>query len=153
MRLNDGQFKKMADSVKGGKDTGFSEHAYRQNRSAPKIGYMVSIPGYEKQIRSENVTPAHIKEFAEKHADKLGDPNMYVGGWNSGSEVSLDVSQNIKPKKKVAREYGRDVADADARTSAMDLSIARNQEAAWDVKRGKSIDNKDFDPKGRRGSV
>lgn len=146
MRLNDGQFKKMADAVKGGKDSGFSEHAYRQDASSPTVGYMVSIPGYEKQIRSENVSPAHIKEFAERHADKLGDPDMYVGGWNSGKEVSLDISQNIKPKKAVAKEFGADVADADARTSALDLSIARNQEAAWDVKRGKSLPNKDFDP-------
>lgn len=151
MKLSDSQFNKMAAAVKGGKDSGFSEHAYRTNRTAPNVGYMVSIPGYEKQIRSENVSPAHIKEFAEKHADKLADPNIYIGGWNNGKDVSLDISQNIKPKKKVAREYGRDVADADARTSAMDLAFARNQEAGWDVKRGKSIDNPEFDPSRRKG--
>ena len=153
MRLNDGQFEKMSAAVKGGKDSGFSEHAYRQDQSAPTQGYMVSIPGYEQQVRSENVSPAHIKEFAEKHADKLGDPDTYVGGWNSGSEVSLDVSRNFKPKERVKQEFGSKVADADARTSANDAMIAWNQEAAWDVGKGESIDNKHFDPKGRRGNV
>lgn len=150
MRLSDGQFDKMASSVKGGKDSGFSEHAYRQNQSSPQEGYMVSIPGYEKQIRSQNVTPAHIKEFAEKHADKLGDPDMYIGGWNDGDNVDLDISQNIRPKEKVKQEFGSKVADADARTSAEDISFARNQEAAWDVGKGESIDNKNFDPSRRK---
>lgn len=151
MRLSDSQFESMAAQVKGGKDSGFSEHAYRQDASTPTQGYMVSIPGYEKQIRSENVSPAHIKEFAEKHADKLGDPDTYVGGWNDGENVDLDISQNIKPKERVKQEFGSKVADADARTSTEDLMVARNQEAAWDVGKGESIPNKQFDPSRRKG--
>jgi len=132
---------------------GFSRNVNRKHRTAPTAGYMVSIPGYEQQIRSENVAPAHIDEFVRTHADQLEGPNMYAGGWDSGAETSLDVSQNIKPKKSVARKHGNRVADADARTSAMDMSLARNQEAAWDVKGNKDVVNKDFDPEGRRGNA
>lgn len=149
MTLHPHQFKAMHSQLK--KEGGFSVNA--QTGEAPKDGYMVSVPGFEHQVRSQNIAPAHIQEFVEKHAAELSKDERFVGGWDGGAETSLDVSQNIRPNRDVAREYGDDVADADARTSAMDLSIARNQEAAWDVKRGRELPNADFDPTGRRGNV
>lgn len=115
----------------------------------PKVGYMVSLPGTEMQIRSQNVSPAHIQEFIDKHGSKLGG-DKYVGGWDGGKEVSLDISQNVKPSSKVQRQYGRSVAQADARERAITLGEARNQEAIWDVAKGREIRNPHFKPKGRR---
>ena len=132
-------------------DGGFSANA--KTGEEPKVGYMVAIPGHEQQIRSQNVTPAHIAEFVEKHAAELSADDRYIGGWDSNGEVSLDVSQNIRPQRSTEREYGKDVALADARTSTMDLSIARNQEAAFDLQKMEDLPNPDFDPKGRRGNV
>lgn len=149
MNLSDRQFgtlhKKLTDPNEGG----FSVNA---RGKSPSVGYMVSIPGSEMQVRSENVAPAHIKEFVEKHANELSKPGAHLGGWNNqaSGEVSLDVSQNIKSKPSEVRQYGRSVADANAYTTASDLAIARNQEAGWDVKRGKEIPNPGFDPSRRR---
>lgn len=110
---------------------------------SPDIGYMVAIPGSEEVVRSQNVAPAHIDDFVKKHGEKLGKKGAHMGGWESEGKTYFDVSQNIKPKASVAKEYGDDVADADARTSAMDLNIARNQIAAYDIKRDKDLPNKD----------
>ena len=149
MTLSTPQFKAMHASLK--KTGGFSVDA--QTGASPKDGFMVSVPGHEMQVRSANIAPAHIKEFVDKHAVELSKDRRFVGGWDGGDETSLDVSQNIRPDKAVARKYGSDVADADARTTALDLSISRNQEAAWDVKKGTELPNADFDPTGRRGNV
>lgn len=149
--LSPNQFQNMYDRLKS--DGGFSMDLAGNE---PRVGYMVSLPGSEQQIRSTKVAPAHIEEFARKNAHLLKGPGgkgKFLGGWDGGKETSLDVSNNIKPKSKVAKQYGKKVADADARTSAMDLSIARNQESAWDVKRNKEVPNKAFNPRGRRGNV
>lgn len=117
-----------------------------QTGGSPKVGYMVAIPGAEEVVRSQNVAPAHIDEFISKHGSKLsagGGRGTHVGGWDSEGKTYFDVSQQIKPKKSVARKYGGGVADADARTSAMDMNIARNQLAAYDLVRDKDVVNKD----------
>ena len=61
----------------------------------------------------------------------------FVGGWNPGgdSDVFLDVSRRTMPSGSVRREYGRPVAQADAMTSALDLGIANDQLAVYDVER------------------
>lgn len=148
--LSDSQFSKLHAKLMDPEDGGFSVNAHTGR--TPKVGYMVSLPGYEKQIRSENVAPAHIKEFVEKHAAELGAPDAHIGGWNNRKtgEVSLDISQRIKGDRRIARRYGKDVADADAYTTASDLAIARNQEAGWDVKRGQEIPNPFYYDDGRR---
>lgn len=121
----------------------------------PKHGYMVSLPGTEMQVRSQNITPAHIKEFVEKHAKELAEVGRYVGGWDNKEtgETSLDVSRHVKADPKVKRQRGSAVARADARTSVMDLSEAGNQEAAWDIRKKKEIPNPHFKAEGRRGNV
>ena len=123
------------------KQGGFSVNP--QTGGSPKVGYMVAIPGAEEVVRSQNVAPAHIDEFIKKHGEKLSKKGAHVGAWDSDGKTYFDVSQQIKPDRNVARKYGSDVADADARTSAMDLNIARNQIAAYDLKRGKDLVNKD----------
>lgn len=148
MSLNPRQFGTMMQSLRS--NGGFS--ASSQTGRAPRTGFMVSIPGHEQQLPAYQVNAGHIQKFAQDHADVLG-PGQFIGGWVGGNlgdehrEVSLDVSQQIKPNPKVARKYGADVAHADARTSAADLSIARNQEAAYDVKNGIDLPNKDYVPR------
>ena len=148
--LSDSQFSKLHSKLMDPNDGGFSVNA--ATGQGPKVGYMVSLPGFETQIRSENVAPAHIKEFVEKHAAELQKPDMHIGGWNNTKtgEVSLDISQRIKGDRRIARRYGKQVADADAYTTASDLAIARNQEAGWDIKRGKEIPNPGYYDDGRR---
>lgn len=145
MTLSDKQFGDMHKSLK--KDGGFSANS--QTGAPPDVGYMVSIPGYEQQVRSQNVAPAHIKEFAAKHADLLAGEDRYIGGWDNNGETSLDVSQNIRPNPRVSSEYGSGVALADARTSTLDLSFGRNQEAAYDLQTGGDLVNDHFDPSRR----
>lgn len=137
--LADSQFGKLK------RNGGFSVNP--ETGGSPKVGYMVAIPGAEQVIRSQNVAPAHIDEFIKKHGESLskgGGSGTHVGGWDKAGKTYFDVSQQIKPSRNVARKYGSAVADADARTSAMDLNIARNQQAAYDLKRDKDIPNKDF---------
>lgn len=148
--LSDAEFSRLHKKLMDPNDGGFSVNA--ATGKGPKVGYMVSLPGFETQIRSENVAPAHIKEFMEKHADLLTQPDHFVGGWNNTKtgEVSLDVSQRIRGDRRIARRYGRQVAEADAYTTASDLAMARNQEAGWDIKRGKEIPNPHYYDDGRR---
>lgn len=141
------------------KDGGFSVNSAGKS---PTDGYMVSLPGTEKQIRSQNVTPGHIDSFLERHGAELGKGgDRYAGGWNNkktdldaglrtrdASETSLDVSQNIRPKADVAAKHGSAVAQADALTSTQDLMVARNQEAAYDVKSGDDVVNPHFKGRG-----
>lgn len=145
--LSPAQFKAMHAKLMDPNEGGFSVSA--ATGRAPKVGYMVSIPGAEQQIRSENVAPAHIEEFVKKHGAELSQPGAHVGGWNNraSGEVSLDVSMRYKGTRKVARQYGAAVADADARTTASDMAIAHNQEAGYDLKRGKDIPNPGYVPR------
>lgn len=149
MALNPDLFKSLYGKLKT--DGGFS--ASPKTGKSPKVGYMVAVPGTEQQIRSQNIAPAHIAEFVQRHQKELAGDNRYIGGWDNNGEVSLDVSQNVRPSAAVTREYGRDVAMADARTTTLDLSIARNQEAAYDLQKGEDLPNPDFKAEGRRGNV
>lgn len=119
--------------------------------TSPKSGFMVSLPGHETQVPKSEITPRHIEKFADEHSANLG-RDKYLGGWAGEKEVSLDVSQNIRPSSKVRKEYGSKVAHAEARDRAMTLGEARNQEAIWDVSAGREIANPHFDPRGRRNA-
>jgi hypothetical protein len=156
MSLSDGQFRDLTKRLRigRGKGGGFSISAATGNE--PQVGYMVSLPGMEQQIRSQNLAPAHLKQFVAQHADTLHEDHNYFGGWNprgnpAHTETSLDVSRNIAPKQDVADEYGDAVAEIDARTSAEDLMVAWDQEAAYDLGRDDEILNPQFKKAGRRG--
>lgn len=142
MTLSDKQFKDL--HLKLTQYGGFSANA--NTGQPPKSGYMVSYPGTEQQIPTRDVSPTHLKDYLGKHGNLLKEPDRYFGGWKDDDEgeVSLDVSQNITPDTAVAREYGDAVADTDARTSAEDLAVARNQKAGWDVVREKELPNRQF---------
>src|SRR5687768_4197369 len=94
--LNDREFTQLHGKLMDPKQGGFS--ASPTTGRGPKVGYMVALPGFEMQIRSENIAPAHIKEFVEKHGAELSKPGRFIGGWNNRQtgEVSLDISQRIK---------------------------------------------------------
>lgn len=61
----------------------------------PKTGYMVSILGFEKQFRTNNITDKDIKEYVLDNAHELWGENRYLGGWLDNGTVYLDISVNI----------------------------------------------------------
>jgi hypothetical protein len=124
------------------RDGGFS--ASPKTGAAPKSGFMVSEAGSEQQVSTGASTPQHLADYASRNSSALSAPDRYLGGWAGPRGTSLDVSRNVKPDRSTARRYGSDVAHADARTSAMDMGIAHDQEAVWDVKRGQEISIKGF---------
>ena len=145
MTLSDKQFGEMHRKLLA--NGGFSANS--QTGKEPSAGYMVSIPGHEQQHTTADVTPGHLRSFAETNAAPLVGDDRYIGGWDSKGTTSLDVSQNIQPDKNVKREYGEQVALADARTSTLDLAYGRNQEAAYDLQSGDDLVNDHFDPSRR----
>jgi hypothetical protein len=151
MSLSDAQFSGLHKQLKT--EGGFSVDV--KTGKSPTVGYMVAIPGHEEQIRSVNVAPAHLKEYVQKHGADLDRKGAHFGGWDNKAkgDTSLDIAKNIKPDKKVARKYGASVAKADALTSTHDLMLASNQEAAYDVKTGKDVDNPHYKDDGRRNGA
>jgi hypothetical protein len=147
MSLSDKQFAGLAQKLST--DGGFSANS--KTGAAPTDGFMVSLPGHEQQARTQDVTGGVIKGFSQKHAAPLRGDDRYIGGWDNEGETSLDVSQNIRPRADVSRDYGAGVAAADARTSAEDLASARNQESVYDVKRDDVFFNAHFDATRRDG--
>ena len=149
MTLSDLQFKDLHHQLRA--EGGFSVNA--RSGKAPDVGYMVSIPGHEHQVRSQNVSPAHLKEYVEKHGKELDSDTRYFGGWNDTSkgEVSLDVSENLQLPESATtlHTYGKSVAKADALTSVADLAAGRGQAAAYDLETGKDVPS-GYDPKTRR---
>jgi hypothetical protein len=135
--LSNSQFSKLHADLMDPNEGGFSINT--RTGQSPTAGYMVGVPGYEQQVPSSEVTPQHLKDYATSHRSRLSERGAHFGGWNDSDsgQVSLDVSENITGKASVEREYGTDVADADAYTTTQDLAIARNQEAAYDIRRGK----------------
>jgi hypothetical protein len=142
MRLTSDQFAGLSDRLAKG---GFSVNT--ETGGAPKVGYMVSLPGTEERHRTVNATPAQVEEYARKHAAVLGQPGRFFGGWKTGSGDSvLDVSRQVKPSGSISKKYGKSVAQADAATAAMDLSVAYNQEAVYDLGKDREIANRDYVP-------
>lgn len=150
MSLSDDQFKELHKQLKS-KSGGFSVNV--ATGESPQEGYMVSLPGSESSVRSLHVSPAHIKEYVDRHGAALAQDERYLGGWNNKNARPrmsyFDVSRNVAPTPANVAAYGKDTAMADARTSAMDLSVAYGQEAIYDLQKGESVYNKDFDPKRR----
>jgi len=91
----------------------------------PTNGFMVSVPGRTRFLNPGEVTPQHVAEFANQHADLFRDnPNMHVGMWHDPAteRVHLDPSENFK-----------------SRSSAETAGKSRNQIAIWDVQNRRSI--------------
>ena len=122
-----------------GVEGGFTIHA--QTGERPTEGHMVSYQGTERLTSPAEATrPRDLANYVRTQREALGRPDVYFGGWKpeSGEFTTLDRSQVIKPDPKTAAQHGAMVADADARTSALDLAIARDQFATFDLKRGRS---------------
>jgi hypothetical protein len=137
-------------NTKSSKEGGFSINA--KDGSVPTDGVMVSrsgaAGGEEKTLPVAGLTKAKFRnemaDYTQRNADTLSQRDTYVGGWKpkgppKDAEVYIDQSRRVAPKASVAAEYGQKVADADAMTSAMDLGIAHNQLAVFDVKKGRSV--------------
>ena len=88
-----------------------------------KRGYMVSITGYEKQLKIENLTIKTLKLY-RKEAKRL---NACVGFWIDNNILYIDISKHFQSKEK-----------------ACQFSIKNNQLALYDIYNNKSIYTKDF---------
>jgi hypothetical protein len=143
--ISRGQFGKLAQTLREG--GGFSVNV--RSGKSPTEGFMVAAPGSkEYKIPAATATGGQLQAFTQMpdNAKQLKRDDRYFGGWGGRNYASLDVSQNIKPKEEVIKEYGRDVAVADARTSALDSLYARNEEAAYDLQKDDDLNNPHYDP-------
>ena len=141
IKLSGSQFKGLHKEMMAtpGVEGGFTIHAVTGER--PTEGHMVSYPGTERLTSPAEATkPRDIANFTRQHRGELARPDVYLGGWKPESDefTTVDRSQIIKPSHKVASDYGNEVANAEARTSALDLGIARGQFSTFDLKTGRS---------------
>lgn len=90
--------------------------------NSPQSGYMVSVPGPEKVLKS--LTARSVDAFTTKHADKLSHPGAYVGVWFNSEDGQwyLDISVNVR-----------------TRSQALKLGRQWSQLAIWDVENGSEI--------------
>ena len=151
MNLNATQFKDMHSKLTT--EGGFSAHVL--TGESPESGYMVSLPNQEKLIPSAETTPDHIKEYATNA--KVGNPaHKYIGGWRGaagGSHDALDVSINVPNFDGPYRGDTEAISSKrSARKAAMSVARESNQEAIWDVQRGKEIKNRKFNPNAARAT-
>lgn len=73
-------------------------------KSSLKSGYMVSLEGYEVKIKATQSTKL-MYEIGRANGKAEGIENSYVGIWIENGIAYIDVSVNIKDKKK-AIEFG-----------------------------------------------
>ena len=142
MSLSPKQFSSLANKLntKGG----FSANTV--TGGAPRVGYMVAKEGNETQLPTSQ-RPATAADIQGHAAGVTPSRDTFIGGWKSKSgDSSLDASQQFKGKRSVASKYGGAVADADARTSALDMVVARNQEAGYDLKKDDDLTEPGWKP-------
>lgn len=84
--------------------------------NSPQTGYMVSVPGPEKTLKS--LTARSVDAFTKAHAEKLSHPGAYLGVWFNEEDGLwyLDVSVNVQ-----------------TRSQALKLGRKWSQIAVWDV--------------------
>lgn len=141
--LSRSEFGKLAKTVREG--GGFSINV--NTGEAPKEGYMVAAKGSkETKIPAPKTYGPQLEAYAQSNRKELSRSDRYMGAWGGRYYASLDVAQNIAPKKSVADKYGRDVAMADAKTSTMDVLFARNEEAAYDLQKDDDLPNPVYNP-------
>lgn len=141
IKLSGGQFKTLHKEMMAspGVEGGFTVHAVTGER--PTEGHMVAYEDTERMTSPASATKASsLAGYTRQHRESLSQPNTYLGGWKPSSDqfTTLDRSQIIKPSHKTSAAYGPGVADADARTSALDIGISRNQFSTYDLKSGRS---------------
>jgi hypothetical protein len=151
--LSQGQFGKAFKALKvnSPKEGGFTVDPF--TGEAPRDGFMVSkgddYKGEEMERPTSSLTPdsfdAEISDYVKRNQANLSEPGMHLGGWKpegdpSETSVYIDSSRRVARNPAVARQYGKSVANADARTSALDLAIAHDQLAIYDLAKNRSID-------------
>lgn len=83
----------------------------------PTGGFMVALDGFEQTIPVAEFTQAHIIRYVADKWDQLtAGGEMFLGAWQAGGLVYLDVSECIQD-----------------RALALDVAKLRNQLAVWDV--------------------
>jgi hypothetical protein len=122
--LNDAQFAGMVN------DDGASRHLHSMVQG-PQRGYYVSLPtseGTGLTVRGREATSVDVSyhrrrsQQAVKGTAWARNPELYQGGWNSGSKVDLDVSERVG-----------DIG------TALRKGHAQHQEAVYDANRGGDI--------------
>lgn len=94
---------------------------------APTEGYMVSLDkNTEHSMPIADLRPEHIQAFVDKHADRLGSPGNYLGGWLDGGKFYLDISSHIP--------------DLNRATGA---AVRNKQLGIYDLGKGRTIDTEE----------
>lgn len=88
--------------------------------STEKSGFFVSLFGYEKTFRCNDIEG--IKETIKEY-QKIIKKNEYIGIWNNNGVVYVDISKHYKDKKQ-----------------ALQVGKNNKQLAIWDVKNNCNID-------------
>lgn len=138
MKLSEGQFQQAHQDFVS--DGGFS---IDRDGNRPTTGYAVSLPGELQLDDKAEMTHAKLNEFAGQRAADLSQPDHYLGGWGGDRGVSIDVSKNIKAGPSNSRVEAIGARRA-SRKEAMALARTNNQEAIYDIDRGKTITNRKF---------
>ncbi len=92
----------------------------------PTTGFMVAgiSEPVTVSVRDSIAARDAIVDFVDAHAEEFAaNPNLYIGGWSSGGEVTIELAQNV-----------------DDRAEAAALGSDRNQVAIWDVEGGREIE-------------
>ena len=123
-----------------GEEGGFSVHAVTGEE--PTEGSMVSWPGELRTKPAAASQPSSLPHFVRQHKADFQRPDVYLGGWKPETDAftTVDKAQNVTPDRDVTEKYGRDVAEVDALEKALTLGIAHDQDAVYNLKRGRSID-------------
>jgi len=96
--------------------------------TAPDKGYMVSLPGRTKMLKSTELAGPRGKQivgdFVRQNSDVLSKPGAHLGGWTDKATgiTHLDISHNIVDRNRAIRS-----------------GVKRNQIAIWDVKKQREI--------------
>jgi hypothetical protein len=61
----------------------------------PAASFVVGIPQYgQNDLPPENLTGQQIAAYESARASELSPPNRYLGLWNNGTSVAMDVAQS-----------------------------------------------------------
>lgn len=101
----------------------------------PTSGIVVSQEGTRERL--VNAQASHLAHFAKRNETALGQPDTYMGGWDSGPALSRHSHVDVLDVSKVIPDHprGHHVAEAHARMHN------ERQEAAYDITSGKTINN------------
>jgi len=80
-------------------NNGGASFSFTTEELNPKIGFSVSLVGYEVKIPLKEFSPKNVLAFIGDNYDILHKDNMFLGGWVENGVVYLDISELIGDKE------------------------------------------------------